>query len=549
MGLIAMHLTSKMFITSAHRVHIATDEKNNMLARISWKRSNLLYSSVLMGLFLVVIVEWSFWGNFGAIIWEAIIFMKILSIFAGSVVDKQLGEALLSAPVMTAMGLAQGIVTMSANDFMDFLLSYVVGFGFLILERMYIGPLQADVFSWVHSLIAPVVEPMLKTLKSVYGVNLDEIPESNGSEKVLATDENTETLEPLLGSFASYSCDTLSLLYTPFIMVVITAFRDEAEITKLYGIKEADMEYYILFAMTIIPFQFIADIFIHNALELLHGWKMQEYLEYCRYRFVQREVWWKGLENTEDDCIEESLRSVDLFCFSSQYYMLNTIHVNALIYFVIGIEMMTRANYNLFGDPAMFPIVLIVFLCCIGSKLLLIWVGRVFGVWRIRHEKRGWHEKVMLEGNPITDDDQLDDFNSNGHNQYQMEKRISSDTFRYKFLRYNRPWLINQLPNILTPRITQRSRPYMINQLARVLGSMNADISSDSEDEDPDFETPPMSTSTRSMLRRWLKQADRLLNLRKIVQPIIQQSRGSECEVCLSRNLLQVETYYTVEEM
>lgn len=72
--------------------------------------------------------------------------------FVGSIVDKQLGEALLSAPVMTAMGLVQGIVTMSANDFMDFLLSYIVGFGFLILERMYVGPLEAEVIGWVYDI-------------------------------------------------------------------------------------------------------------------------------------------------------------------------------------------------------------------------------------------------------------------------------------------------------------------------------------------------------------------------------------------------------------
>ena len=93
------------------------------------------------------------------------------------------------------------------------------------------------------------------------------------------------------------------------------------------------MEYYVLFALAIIPFQIIADILLHNALELLHGWKVHEYLEYCRVRFQQREVWWKGLErkDTQDECIEESLRSMDQMCFSSQYYMLNTIHVNAMI--------------------------------------------------------------------------------------------------------------------------------------------------------------------------------------------------------------------------
>ena len=262
------------------------DQRVNSQALVNWKRGNLICSSVVMSLFLVVIVEWSFWGSFGTYIWEAIIFLKVLSIFVGSIVDKQLGDALRSAPVMTAMGMAQAIVTMAATDFMDFLLSYIVGFGFLILERMYVGPLQADVFGWVYNWCVSSGD-RLQTSFPIFG--RDQERTSTSEEALAVPDENNETVEPLLGSYASYSCDTLSLLYTPFIMLVIMAFRDEAEITKLYGIKEADMEYYVLFALAIIPFQIIADILLHNALELLHGWKVHEYLEYCRVRFQQRE--------------------------------------------------------------------------------------------------------------------------------------------------------------------------------------------------------------------------------------------------------------------
>jgi hypothetical protein len=440
--------------------------------------------------------------------------------------------------------MVQGIVTMSANDFMDFLLSYIVGFGFLIIERMYIGPLQADFITWLFDKWYMVFD----SVKALLNKSQEPIQEDNNTNESIQ-EENNETLEPLLGSFANYSCDTLSLLYTPFIMVVIMMFRDEMEITKIYGIKEADMEYYVLFALTIIPFQIIADILLHNSLELLHGFKILDYLEYCRARFFQREVWWKNLEsNTMDECIEESLRSIDQLCFSSQYYMLNTIHVNAMIYFVLGVEMMVRAKYNFFGDPAMIPIFAAVLFVSIVVQILMIWIGRLLGIWRVRTEKRNWHAKLQQEGD--TNIEQLGDMQTTGHDLYQMELRITEETFRYKFLRYNRSWIINQLPDMLTPRITQISRPYMINQLARVLGSINVDISSDSDDDyEREFDVPTMSASTRTMLRTWMGKASRLLRLRKIVQPLIQKSRGNECEICLSRNLLQIECFYSIEQM
>ena len=542
MALVSFYFTSLMFVPKGRITSNSTRivPYSAITCRsISWRRSNFIYTSILMSILLVVIVEWSFWRLFGTYIWEAIIFMKFLSMIVGSLVDAQLGEALLSAPVMAAMGMVQGIVTMSANDFMDFLLSYIVGFGFLMIERMYIGPMQADFMTWMAVKLEQLSYAVFPKIRH------DQSEESAINESI--EEDNNETLEQLLGSFANYSCDTLSLLYYPFIMMVILIFRDEAEITKIYGIKEADMEYYILFALAIIPFQIIADAFLHNSLELLHGWKILDYLEYCRLRFYQREVWWKGLEsNTLDECIEDSLQSIDQLCFSSQYYMLITIHVNAIVYFVLGVEMMARANYNLFGDPAMIVILTAVIICSTSMRALMFWIAKS-AVWPVRSDKRNWHDHMQTQED--TNLDNLGDVQtSTDHDLYQMEMRITDETFRYKFLRYNRSWILNQ--NLVTPRVTQRMRPHLINQLSRILGSVNEYISSDSEDdEDYEFEMPAINASTRTIARSWLMHASRLLKLRAIVQPIVQQSRGNECEICLSRNLLQVQLKYPLEEI
>ena len=61
-----------------------------------------------------------------------------------------------------------------------------------------------------------------------------------------------------------------------------------------------------------------------QVLELFHGWKIYDYLIYTRYRFLQRETRWKGLEDSLDECIDESVRTLDQMCFSSQYYMMMT---------------------------------------------------------------------------------------------------------------------------------------------------------------------------------------------------------------------------------
>jgi hypothetical protein len=73
------------------------------------------------------------------------------------------------------------------------------------------------------------------------------------------------------------------------------------------------------------PSRCSAQVFTLSVLELFHGWKIYDYLIYTRYRFLQRETRWKGLEDSLDECIDESVRTLDQMCFSSQYYMMMTV--------------------------------------------------------------------------------------------------------------------------------------------------------------------------------------------------------------------------------
>jgi len=531
-------------------------EKDAIWIPTLWKRSNLIYTSFMMGLFLLIIVEFSFWGDFGTYIWEIIILLKVLAQSVGSVVDNQLNEALLSAPIGTAMGLIQGMVTLSADDFMDFLFSYIVEFGFLIMERMYTDPGQGAFFDWLDEFLADLMEriarrlPKFMTNRMNAGKEEKTDAEKSDREKEIEgmIGDGAETVEPILDSFGSYCCDTMSLLYTPFNIVLLMMFREETGIPDLYGIKEQDMLYYLLFALLIVPFQLTADILIHSCQELFHGWKIYDYLIYTRYRFLQRETRWKGLEDSLDECIDESMRTMDQMCFSSQFYMMMTIHVNGIMYFILGVEMMIRSEYNLFGDPAMMAIVSFTVSVSLLTKWFLVKFGSRTPLWRIKHENTAWHTTIADE-----DDFDLpgwDDMKGASHDAYLMNQRITSETFRYKFLNYNRAWLINQLPSILTPRTLRRSRPYLINQFTRILNALNQDISSDSDrDDGPKFGIPILSAPTRKLVRWWLNKAQRRLKLREVVQPLINKNRGTQCEQCLSRKLLQVEIIVPIEEM
>jgi hypothetical protein len=171
-----------------------------------------------------------------------------------------------------------------------------------------------------------------------------------------------------------------------------------------------------------------------------------------------------------------------------------------------------------------------------------------FNLWRLKHENTQWH----LAHNEEDDFDipGWEDVKGASHEAYLMNQRITSETFRYKFLNYNKAWLISQLPLLLTPRTLRKSRPHLINQFARIISSRRDDISDDSDGEgQKKFGPVALTASSRDIIRWWLGKARRRLKLRSIVDPLIRMARGDECELCLSRKQLQVEYEIDLDTM
>ena len=158
--------------------------------------------------------------------------------------------------------LLQGVVTLSADDFMDFLLGYFVEFGMMMLMRIYFDPGLEDVIGWVgdttNALISMAKRKLPKWLiGSAAETAAEEDEEKKEDEKEDEGGGSADTVEPLLGSFGSYSCDMVSMFMTPFVTVLLMFYSKETHLPGLYGIKDKDMRYYIYFQILIIPFQIV----------------------------------------------------------------------------------------------------------------------------------------------------------------------------------------------------------------------------------------------------------------------------------------------------
>mmetsp|Transcript_32385 Transcript_32385/g.111523 ORF Transcript_32385/g.111523 Transcript_32385/m.111523 type:complete len:1484 (+) Transcript_32385:3-4454(+) len=529
-------------------------EKEEIWHPTMWRRSNLCFCSFMIGLLGTVIIEFSYWDSFGTYIWYIVVGFRPLGIFVGTIVDNQLQEALLSAPIMTALDVVTGIVTLSADDFIDFILSYFIELGLGLTEMIYFDPGLGAFLEWWYNFVSGLRARIVAKLPKWVAGRAADVAEKTEEQTSFAKRElegaiaeGGETVEPILDSFGAYSTKAMTLLYNVFLLVLLTYFRDEVYMTDNYGIKSQEMLYFLIFAVIIIPFQFLADVLSLSVLELFYGWKIYDYLIYTRYRFLQRETRWKGLEDSLDECIDESVRTLDQMCFSSQYYMMLTVHVNGIIMFVLGGQMIMQSQYNFFGDRLLIFVVLISYLSCYAVEWFVLKVAIRVNLWRVKHENTAWH--TALQETDEFDIPGWEDLQGASHDSFMMNQRITSETFRFKFLNYNRSWLIQQLPSILTPRTLRRSRPYLLNQFMRILNQLNDTISSDSDSEADKFGPVALTAPSRQIIRWWLAEARRRMRLREVVQPLITKARGTQCEICLSRKQLQVEVVIPLEEL
>lgn len=58
--------------------------------------------------------------------------------------------------------------------------------------------------------------------------------------------------------------------------------------------------------------------FLLSSTQLVHGWRVYDYIAYQKYRFSVRQNRWMMRNETLDESIAEPMQTLDLMCFSSQ---------------------------------------------------------------------------------------------------------------------------------------------------------------------------------------------------------------------------------------
>jgi hypothetical protein len=83
--------------------------------------------------------------------------------------------------------------------------------------------------------------------------------------------------------------------------------------------------------------------------------------------FKKRNSRWRSFDRVEDVSLGEKLRSLDVLCFSSQYYFIISVGSFGNVLMLLAIGVLVRIMHNPFGDKLSVPI--------IGMVILILWVS------------------------------------------------------------------------------------------------------------------------------------------------------------------------------
>jgi len=449
------------------------------------RRSHLMFAAIMEMAFLLLVVEFSYSSIFGDNIWTCLLCLKIIQMFFEQLLCSYIKDVLLLCPLMVGLEMTEFVVTMGADGFIDFLMSYCVELILVLAERVYLDPALKAVGG-----IFPYIAVFCKRLYIDVRQKIVDPEGFDDKEEVPDPEEPEENvIEDLIDSFQVYANETTSVCLSPFLILWMLVFSKELDLVNTYGIRDSDLVYYVLFAVVIVPTQMAMDVFIQNSQELFHGWKIYEYLRYAQQRFLNRTERWKLCEKEQDESIDKNLRALDQLCFSTQFYFINAVHAIGLVFVVFAIEMMILANYNMFADPMLVAILLYLLIGGRMIKLFLLQCADMLGLWKVFKSDEEDQDRSSLANSLRSGSGSAagskgsKSSRAGGSSAAGVTARMKNDDLMHAFLEHNRPWMLATISHLLTSEMLARNPPWLVKQLAKVFGVVAGGGTGDSDDE------------------------------------------------------------------
>lgn len=546
---------------------------------VLWRRCTFVLLVLCVVLLLLGTLEFSYSSTFARQVYYAAAGYKVVQRIADRYLSDRLRDALLNVPLVAAMAVVEGLITLGAPSFVEFVLSHFLMTSLTIVESLYVDPFTRFIQScarsiWHHVRAAghgaatcllhcrrrrapqrvpspqaadePVGATSAELLaKAVRMAEFSEAEESSGGAAGGTGSDARALTQFMLG----HSVSNISFLLLPFLVMYLVIFNRATQVPSLYQIKETDLIYYLMFTIVIVPALLVLDIFKLCTIEMMHGVDVYTYASFQNWRFANRSQRWTLSAARGDALLFDHLQRLDLMCFSSQYYFIVSCATLGLLLIVFGANQFLRHRFNPFGDPALLPI------CC-STMLVLTLLKRLLVAGALRTSL--WRP-ARLHVDVLSSDAGVLGLGTGEREDVQrkrLEQRVMEQAeFRMRFLQKNRCWLVENLVLLFPGDAVKEPGPLgqtaeqyltaMYHQLRRMERAGRAagdrvDISSD-EAADTDGEElharhrgwrAAATSAVTGIARLWLWKARRRRVLRVVADRMLQQRRTTHCEDC-----------------
>lgn len=508
-----------------------------------WKQANLMLLTLSFMGALLIIWEFSYSSTFTSNIYAFLVAFKVLRNVVEIFIESFLFEKLLVMPFVVVLSLSESMIAMGSADFLGFTLFYFVNLSFLLMERLYFAPLLRHLWGMWPKWKLMVARKLRKRRRRTREQKaLDEAEWHRVCEKI---DNQAAGVEAVLEGVTGYCVVFTELFLTPVLLMFQVVFSEDTLMPALYGVKQTDLLYYSLFSLFIIPSNLVMGVFQLNTLELAHGWKIYEYVAYQKHRFATRDRRWQMRDGAKDESIHPAFQSLDLLCLSSQFYFLVTLYAMGILLTMYGTSVFLRYQYNLFGDAVTLVILIVITMFARALEAVCMRIGDRLGVWVQR----------KLDG--TLDDEISAKLALGAGRQKDLERErlelqaLNSERFRHRFMDRNRPWILQHLVELFTPRTLAAadndSRPNseyvrdIYHELmnmgeGRRLQGDRSDVSSDSEDDleklRRNWSNVPVDGASKDIALYWLARARKRRVFSKLVAGIIGNNKQAVCFNC-----------------
>ena len=516
------------------------DSVSEEALKSKWYRMQVLIAIVVQLVKVTVMFELSFtdlWGNNPYLMG---ILVEIISLIWEQVLANQCKDQYTIEALMASDANLTTIMMMGANTFMDFFTGMFTGYFIFLLVTVYVIPAidsSLEIFSRAIEYVQATRELSRRMKEEALELDPEEAPQFMEIFNI----EDANPVDSILGYLGGYQGDTIVLFYSPIVIFTVATFSDQIPLGTIYNVNSSQFKFYYFSQLILIPATIFSDIFIHNIMELHYGWKLFEYAKYAAHRFKQRTCRWKMHDGQADESLDESLRSMDQSCFSSQYNAILSLFVGAFMLLALGMQSLLRLNYNPFQDKAAFAIMIfsVAYLNLLQFGFLSL--GKKF-LWRIDAESAFIGDDGLDIGIELRIPDWKEAEGPSGRHDmksigFGSFEDVDTDDFKSKFLEKNRPWILKQLKltdtgagakNLLSEDMLESNNQWDLGEYVR--DDISDDSGSGDEAQIRAKSSIQLAPGSRKILRLWLVSTRRRLGLPDMVAERFDISSESEAD-------------------